>query len=107
MAVLPIRKASRVATHRKWLVATREAHPNRFRISARGVTSLLLKVRCIRLKDSAFGTYYHRLVARGMNKRGALMAVMRKMLVIAYRLLRTEESYDPTKVCARPVARLA
>jgi hypothetical protein len=29
-----------------------------------------------------------------------LMAVMRKMLIVAYHLLRTEETYDPTKVCA-------
>jgi transposase len=39
-------------------------------------------VRCIRLKDSAFGAYYHRLVARGMKKREAMMAVMRKMVMI-------------------------
>ena len=57
-------------------------------------------VRCIRLPGSAFGAYYHRLVARGMKKRDAMMAVMRKMLIVAYRLLRTEETYDPTKVCA-------
>jgi hypothetical protein len=59
-------------------------------------------VRCTRLKNSAFGQYYHRLVARGMKKVEALMAVMRKMLLVAYRLLRTEESYDPLKVCAAP-----
>lgn len=58
-------------------------------------------VRCIRLKDSAFGAYYHRLVARGMKKREAMMAVMRKMVIIAYRLLRTGEMYEPTKVGAR------
>jgi len=57
-------------------------------------------VRCIRLPGSAFGAYYHRLVARGMKKRDAMMAVMRKMLIVAYRLLRSEETYDPTKVCA-------
>ncbi len=57
-------------------------------------------VRCIRLPGSAFGAYYHRLVARGMKKCDAMMAVMRKMLIVAYRLLRTEETYDPTKVCA-------
>jgi transposase len=57
-------------------------------------------VRCIRLKDSAFGAYYHRLVARGMKGREAMIAVMRKMLTITYRLLRTEELYDPTKVGA-------
>ncbi len=61
-------------------------------------------VRCIRLKDSAFGAYYRRLVARGMKKREAMMAVMRKMVIIAYRLLRTGEMYDPTKVGALLVA---
>ena len=45
-------------------------------------------VRCIRLPGSAFGVYYHRLVARGMKKRDAMMAVKRKMLIVAYRLLR-------------------
>jgi hypothetical protein len=30
------------------------------------------------------------------------MAVMRKILLVAYRLLRTEETYDPRKVCAAP-----
>jgi len=61
-------------------------------------------VRCIRREGSAFGAYYHRLVAHGMKKREALMAVMRKMLVVAYRLLRTKDTYDPTKVCAMSVA---
>ncbi len=59
-------------------------------------------VRSIRLKDSAFGQYYHRLVVRGMKKVEALMAVMRKMLLVAYRLLRTQETYDPLKVGAAP-----
>ena len=45
-------------------------------------------VRRIRLPGSAFGAYDHRLVARGMKKRDAMMAVMRKMLIVAYRLLR-------------------
>jgi len=35
-----------------------------------------------------------------MKKRDAMMAVMRKMLIVAYRLLRTKETYDPAKVCA-------
>lgn len=54
-------------------------------------------VRCIRLKDSAFGAYYHRLVARGMKAREAMIAVMRKMLTIASHLLRTEQMYDPPR----------
>jgi transposase len=41
-------------------------------------------------------------VARGLKKRDAMMAVMRKMLIVAYRLLRTGETYDPTKVGAGP-----
>jgi hypothetical protein len=43
----------------------------------------LTAVRCIRRKDSAFGQYYHHLIARGMRKMEALMAVMRKMLIVA------------------------
>jgi len=57
-------------------------------------------LRCICLPASAFGAYYRRLVARGMKGRRALMAVMRKMLIVAYHLLRSHETYDPTKVCA-------
>ncbi len=60
-------------------------------------------VRCIRLKDSAFGTYYHRLVARGMKAREALVAVMRKMLIIASHLMKTGEMYDSAKVSAQSV----
>ena len=60
-------------------------------------------VRCIRLKDSAFGAYYHHLVARGLPRRAAMMAVMRKMLMVAYRLLKTQEAYDPAKVFAQAV----
>lgn len=56
-------------------------------------------IRCIRLSGSAFGAYYRRLIARGMKKRDAMMAVMRKMLIVAYRLLRTQENYDPARVC--------
>ena len=60
----------------------------------------LAAVRSICSKGSAFGAYYHRLIDRGMKACDALMAVMRKMLIVAYHLLRTEEAYDPTKVCA-------
>jgi transposase len=60
----------------------------------------LAAVRSIRLKGSAFGAYYHRLIARGLKAGEAVMAVMRKMLIVAYHLLRTQETYDPTKVGA-------
>jgi len=65
----------------------------------------LAAVRCTRRADSAFGAYYHRLVDRGMKARDALMAVMRKMLIVAYRLLKTQELYDATKVAARVLTR--
>ncbi len=53
--------------------------------------------------DSAFGAYYHHLVARGLPRRAAMMAVMRKMLAVAYRLLKSQQTYDPTKVFAQLV----
>ena len=57
----------------------------------------LAAIRCVRLEGSAFGAYYHRLVARGMKRPVALIAVMRKMLAVAYHLLKTQESFDPSK----------
>jgi len=60
----------------------------------------LAALRSICLPASAFGAYYQRLVARGLKARDALTAVMRKMLIVAYHLLRSNETYDPTKVCA-------
>jgi len=57
-------------------------------------------LRCIHREDSAFGVYYRRLVARGVKKGSALMAVMRKLLAVATHLLMHEgEEYDPCKVC--------
>jgi transposase len=66
-------------------------------------TLYMAAMRCTHLPGSAFGAYYHRLLARGMRKMSALVAVMRKMLVIAAYLLRTGEDYDPTKVAAERV----
>jgi transposase len=59
----------------------------------------LAAIRSIHLKGSPFGIYYQRLVARGLKKGSALMAVMRKMLAVAAHLMRTGEMYDPGKVC--------
>ncbi len=59
-------------------------------------------VRSLTLPASAFGAYYRRLVARGLKARDALTAVMRKMLIVTYHLLRSKETYDPAKVCALP-----
>jgi transposase len=61
----------------------------------------LAALRSIHTEGSAFGAYYRRLVARGLKKGSALMAVMRKMLAVAVHLLKHErEDYDPSKVCA-------
>src|SRR5437588_2049196 len=57
-------------------------------------------LRCIHQEASAFGVYYQRLVARGLKKGSALMAVMRKMLAVAAHLLMHEdEEYDRSLVC--------
>jgi len=62
-------------------------------------TLYLAALRSIHLQSSAFGAYYRRLVARGLKKGSALMAVMRKMLAVAVHLLKHEQQdYDPSKV---------
>jgi transposase len=58
----------------------------------------LAALRSIHLETSPFGAYYQRLVARGMKKGMAVVAVMRKLLIVAVHLIQTEESYDPGKV---------
>jgi hypothetical protein len=54
----------------------------------------LAALRSIHLETSPFGVYYQRLVARGMQKGMAVVAVMRKMLIVAVHLIQTEESYQ-------------
>ncbi|WP_040447572.1 IS110 family transposase [Ktedonobacter racemifer] len=58
----------------------------------------LAALRSISLQGSAFDAYYQHLVARGLKKMSALMAVMRKMVAVATHLMQTEEDYDPGKV---------
>ncbi len=59
---------------------------------------------CLHRKHSVFKDYYEALAARGLCGRKALMAVMRKMLVVAYRLLKSGASFDPARVWAAPPA---
>jgi len=59
--------------------------------------------RRIWLKGSPFGAYYHRLVDRGMKKGMAVVAVMRKLLIVAAHLIQTQQVYDPGKVAAPSV----
>ena len=58
----------------------------------------LAALRSTRLQGSAFGASYHHLIARGLKKMSALMAVMRKLVAVAAHLIKTGEDYDPTKV---------
>ncbi len=58
----------------------------------------LAALRSIRLEGSAFGAYYHHLLKRGVKKMSAIMAVMRKIVVVATHLMKTGEDYDPSKV---------
>jgi hypothetical protein len=62
----------------------------------------LAAVHSLTLPDSAFAAYYRHLVGQGVSKMSALMAVMRKMLTVAYRLLKNGGRYDATKVWAAP-----
>jgi transposase len=57
----------------------------------------LAAMRCVRLPGSAFGAYYAALGARGLKGNAALVAVLRKMLVVAYRLIKSGDTDDPTK----------
>jgi transposase len=58
----------------------------------------LAALRSIRLPTSPFGIYYHRLVKRGMKKGMAVVAVMRKLLIVAAHLILTQQDYDAGKV---------
>jgi transposase len=57
-------------------------------------------LRSVHRSGSAFGAYYQALGARGLKGKVALVAVMRKMLVVAYHLIKSGESYEPRKVWA-------
>jgi transposase len=76
------------------------------KISKRGSGALrrslyMAALGCLKsTQSSAFGAYYRALAARGLKGRRALMAVMRKMLVVAYHLLKSGDQYDPMKVWA-------
>jgi transposase len=58
----------------------------------------LAALRSMQLEASPCGAYSQRLVARGMQKGMAVVAVMRKLLLVAVHLIQTEERYDPGKV---------
>lgn len=64
----------------------------------------LAALRSIRLPTSPFGIYYHRLVDRGMKKGMAVVAVMRKLLIVAAHLIQTQEGYDASKVGVQAVS---
>jgi transposase len=64
----------------------------------------LAALRSIHLEASPFGAYYQRLVARGMKKGMAVVAVMRKLLIVAAHLIQTEEGYNPGKVGVQAVS---
>ncbi len=75
------------------------------KLSKRGSGALrralyLAAMRCVRREGSAFGTYYQALGARGLKGNAALVAVMRKMLVVAYHLIKSGDRYEPAKVWA-------
>jgi transposase len=64
----------------------------------------LAALRSIRLPSSPFGIYSHRLVKPGMKKGMAVVAVMRKLLIVAAHLIQTQEDYDANKVGGQAVS---
>ena len=65
----------------------------------------LAALRSTHTEGSAFGAYYHRLMARGLKKGSARISVMRKILAVAIHLLKhDQENYDPSKVCVSGAA---
>jgi len=58
----------------------------------------LAALRSIRRPDSPFGVFYQRLVDRGLKKGMAVIAVMRKLLIVVAHLIQTQEDYDASKV---------
>src|SRR6266700_1863605 len=63
----------------------------------------LAALRSIQLDDSPFGAYYRRLVERGMKKGMAVVAVMRKLLIVAAHLILTGQVYEPGRVAVLSV----
>jgi transposase len=61
-------------------------------------------VRSLREPGSAFAAYYRAQVAAGCSSMSALMGVMRKMLLVAYRLLKSGGHYEPARVGAGAAA---
>lgn len=67
----------------------------------------LAAMSSLKRKGSAFRAYYEAMVARGLKGKAALVAVMRKMLAVAFHLLKNGGEYDPTKVWAGAQAKVA
>lgn len=67
----------------------------------------LAAMNSLRRKGSAFRAYYQAMVARGLKGKAALIGVMRKMLAVAYHLLKNGGVYDPNKVWVGAQAKLA
>lgn len=60
--------------------------------------------RSIRQPTSPFGEYYQRLVQRGMKKGMAVVAIMRKLWIVAAHLMATQQEHDAGKVGAAAVS---
>ncbi len=58
----------------------------------------LAALRSIRLPTSPFGMFYQRLLDRGLKKGMAVIAVMRKLLIVVAHLMQTQQDYDASKV---------
>jgi len=63
-------------------------------------TALYMPAVSVICGNSPFATFYNNLISKGKPRMVALVAVMRKLLCVAYGIFKHNMSYDPTKVLA-------
>ena len=57
----------------------------------------LISLNLIKAQQEPFYSYYQRLISAGKPKLVAICATMRKLLVIMFRMLKTQQNFDPNK----------
>jgi transposase len=55
-------------------------------------------LQIVRLKEGALYKYYARLVASGKPKMVAIVATMRKLVVVIYVMLKNQQPFDPKRI---------
>ena len=71
------------------------------KISKKGITlvrgNLFMPTLCSIQKNEELKAFYNRLVKRGKSKPTAIIATMRKMILLAHSLYKNDQTYDPKR----------